>query len=167
MKFEFRELLTVDSLEILRKVALKVWPQTFASILSQEQIDYMMNMMYAPSVLADELANGMHFEIIYINDEPSGYIAYSDYAREPGTAKLHKVYLLPGFHGLGIGQKMLDHAQNQCRKLGFDKILLTVNKYNERAIKAYKRNGFVTSAAVKTPIGSGFFMDDYIMTKAL
>ena len=167
MKIEFIELVTVESLEILRSVAFKVWPQTFASILSHDQIDYMMDMMYSPEVLQRELAAGMHFEIIYINSEPSGYIAYSRYDKNPGTAKLHKVYLLPGVHSLGIGQQMLDHAQEQCRKLGFDNILLTVNKHNQRAIKAYKRNGFIVTDAVNTPIGSGFFMDDYIMQKAL
>ncbi len=163
----FEELTTVEALEILRRVAFKVWPQTFESILSKEQIEYMMDMMYAPSVLDRELASGVHFEVIVINGEPSGYISYSRYDKEPNTAKLHKVYLLPGFHGLGVGQMMLDHAQKQCKNLGFDAILLTVNKHNERAIKAYKRNGFVVTAAVKTPIGCGFFMDDYIMQKAL
>ena len=167
MQIEFEELLSAESLEILRNVAFKVWPQTFASILSQEQINYMMNMMYAPSVLAAELANGVHFEIIRIDGEPSGYISYSQYDKKTNTAKLHKVYLLPGFHSLGIGQMMLEHAQQQCRNMGFDVILLTVNKHNERAIRAYKRNGFVTTAAVSTPIGSGFFMDDYIMEKCL
>ena len=167
LEITFQELTTVEELNILRGVAFKVWPQTFENILSKEQIEYMMDMMYSPSVLTEELANDIHFEIIIINGEPSGYISYSKYDKEPDTAKLHKVYLLPGFHGLGVGQMMLDHAQMQCKKLGFDNILLTVNKHNERAIKAYKRNGFIVTAAVKTPIGSGFYMDDYIMQKVL
>ena len=108
-----------------------------------------------------------NLEIICINDEPSGYISYSGYPRTPGTAKLHKVYLLPGFHSRGIGQQMLDHAQEQCRKLGFQYILLTVNKHNDRAIKAYCRNGFTKVKEACVPIGQGFFMDDYIMKKAL
>ncbi len=167
MKIEYKELFTVEALETLRKVAFKVWPQTFGAILSSEQISYMMDMMYSPDVLQKELDAGVHFEIICINDEPSGYISYSGYPRTPGTAKLHKVYLMPGFHSRGIGQQMLDHAQEQCRKLGFSNILLTVNKNNQRAIKAYKRNGFTVTDAVCTPIGKGFFMDDYIMQKPL
>lgn len=167
MKIEYKELFTVEALETLRKVAFKVWPQTFGAILSSEQISYMMDMMYSPDVLQKELDAGVHFEIICINDEPSGYISYSGYPRTPGTAKLHKVYLLPGFHSRGIGQQMIDHAQEQCRKLGFSNILLTVNKNNQRAIKAYKRNGFTVTDAVCTPIGRGFFMDDYIMQKPL
>ena len=167
MELEFEELLTPDSLQELRKVALKVWPRTFAEILSQKQIEYMMQMMYAPQVLTEELSNGVHFELLRIDREPAGYISYSAYLQEPGTAKLHKVYLLPEFHSQGIGQQMLDHAQKQCCKLGFKTVMLCVNKHNERAIKAYKRNGFVIEKALCTPIGEGFYMDDYIMKKGL
>ena len=167
MQLEFEELLTADALQELRKVAFKVWPQTFAAILSPEQIEYMMQMMYAPEVQAEELASGVHFELLRIDREPAGYISYSAYASEPGTAKLHKVYLLQKFHGMNIGQQMLDHAQYQCRKLGFNMIMLCVNKHNERAIKAYKRNGFAIERALCTPIGNGFYMDDYVMKKSI
>ena len=167
MHIEFEKLLTADALEELRKVAFQVWPQTFKSILSQEQIEYMMLMMYAPEVLQKELTGGMTFELIKIDGTPSGYVAYSIYPDQPETLKLHKVYLLKSFHSLGIGQKMLDHVQKQCRELGCKNILLTVNKHNERAIRAYKRNGFVITRSAYTPIGHGFFMDDYIMEKCI
>lgn len=167
MQIEFEELTTPESLEIVRNIAGRVWPQTFANILSAEQIRYMMNMMYSPQVMEKELQNGVHFEIIKIDSEPCGYISYSAYEDHPGVAKLHKVYLLPGFHSLGLGQAMLEEAQKKCREAGFDHILLTVNKHNERAIRAYRRNGFEITASVATPIGSGYFMDDYIMQKAL
>ncbi len=167
MKIEFEELKTPEALDSIRNIARQVWPQTFSAILSPEQISYMMNMMYSPEVMERELAEGFHFEIVKLDDTPSGYLSYSAYAGHPGVAKLHKVYLLPGFHSLGLGQQMLNHAQEQCRKLHFSAILLTVNKHNERAIRAYRRNGFTVTAAVKTPIGSGFFMDDYIMQKDL
>lgn len=167
MKTEFEELLTPEALEELRNVAFKVWPQTFKSILSAEQIAYMMEMMYAPNVLADELDKGYHFEILRIDNNSAGYISYSCCDDSPDTAKLHKVYLMHDFHGMGIGQKMLDHAQTQCRKLGFKNIMLCVNKHNDRAIKAYKRNGFDIDSAVCKSIGNGFVMDDYVMKKPL
>ena len=58
LEIAFEELTTVEALEILRRVAFKVWPQTFESILSKEQIEYMMDMMYAPSVLDRSLPPG-------------------------------------------------------------------------------------------------------------
>ena len=44
---------------------------------------------------------------------------------------------------------------------------LTVNKYNDLGIRAYKGTGFEVVDAVETPIGNGFIMDDYIMEKRL
>ena len=167
MRIEFKELFTVESLQTIRDLADVIWPETFEKILSPEQIKYMMKMMYAPEVQAAELADGVHFEVINIDNTPAGYLVYSAYKEEPHTAKLHKLYLQSTFHGQGIGQQMLDHAQNQCRKLGFQYILLTVNKHNDRAIKAYCRNGFIKVNEACVPIGGGFFMDDYIMKKAL
>ena len=77
------------------------------------------------------------------------------------------MYLLSKFHGQGYGTLMLEHACARCRELGFDRVRLNVNKHNSRAIAAYERNGFVRVEAVKIDIGGGFFMDDYIMEKAL
>ena len=163
----FRNLDTPESLSAVRAIAEVIWPVTFAPILSQEQIEYMMNMMYAPEVMERELASGYHFEILQVNGKDAGYISYSPYEGHPDTAKLHKVYLLGEYHGRGLGQVMLDHAQEQCRKLGFAYVVLNVNKHNERAIKAYKRNGFEIAESVKNPIGNGFFMDDFVMKKKL
>ena len=164
---EFEPLTTPASLAAVRTIAAEIWPQTFAPLLSPEQIPYMMNMMYAPEVMERELESGYHFELLKVDGRTAGYISYSAYEGHPDTAKLHKVYLLAEFHGRGLGQRMLDRAQQRCRELGFKSIMLAVNKGNERAMRAYRRNGFTIAEAVKVPIGGGFFMDDYLMRKAL
>ena len=162
----FVELATPASLAVVRDIAASIWPETFRSILPPEQIPYMMKMMYSPEVMERELAAGFHFDALYIGDIPAGYVSYSKYDL-PGVAKLHKVYLLCKFHGQGYGTSMLEHACRRCRELGFDRVRLNVNKHNSRAIAAYERNGFVRVEAVKIDIGGGFFMDDYVMEKAL
>lgn len=167
MQIKFEKLTTPESLQLIRDVAAEVWPQTFADILSPAQIEYMMNMMYAPQVMEKELAENMRFELLRIDGTPYGYAVYSPYSNAPDTAKLHKLYLKKAFHGMGLGQQMLDHVQNQCRKLGFSRLVLAVNKHNSKAVKAYSRNGFTIYDSVCNPIGSGFFMDDYLMEKEI
>ena len=162
----FVALTTPDSLAVVRDIAAEIWPETFRTILPPEQIPYMMKMMYAPEVMAGELAAGVRFDVLYIGEVPAGYVSYSRFDL-PGVAKLHKVYLLSRFHGRGYGTLMLEHACRRCRELGFDRVRLNVNKYNSRAIAAYERNGFARVESVKIDIGGGFFMDDYIMEKAL
>ena len=43
------------------------------------------------------------------------------------------------------------------------KIRLTVNKHNDNSIAAYKKMGFETIDSVKTDIGGGYYMDDFVM----
>ena len=51
--------------------------------------------------------------------------------------------------------------------LGANRLVLNVNKRNEKAIRAYRRNGFTIVESEKIDIGNGFVMDDYVMAKEL
>ena len=165
-KVIFVELTDPAALEIVRRIADDVWPKTFREILSPEQIVYMMKMMYAPEVMEKELVSGIHFRAAFVEGTAAGYTSWAPYAI-PGTAKLHKVYLLQEFQGRGIGSAMLADAAEQARKAGFTRLRLNVNKHNARARRAYFRNGFIDVEAVKIDIGHGFFMDDFVMEKVL
>ncbi len=166
MTIKFTELTSPESLQTIRDIAAVIWPETFREILSKKQIKYMMQMMYAPSVMESELRSGYHFEIISVDDITAGYISYSAY-EYPNTAKLHKVYLLSQYHHQGIGSAMLQRAEQATKGLGYSKLRLNVNKNNSNAIKAYLRNGFAQVDSVKIDIGNGFFMDDFVMEKKL
>ena len=165
MQLKFIHLTTPDSLQTVRDIATVIWPETFKLILSADQITYMMQMMYAPEVMEKELADGYHFDAVCVDGIPVGYMVYSAY--DTATAKLHKLYLLSHYHSRGIGSAMLRHVENETRELGFKFLHLNVNKNNGKAIKAYLRNGFANIEAVKIDIGNGFFMDDFVMEKAL
>ena len=163
---DFIALETPAGLQIVRDIAADIWPKTFSPILSPEQIAYMMQMMYAPEVMERELEQGYRFFALRSDGRPAGYFSWSAY-RPPETAKLHKVYLLQEFHGRGLGSRMIGEAEKQAAEAGFTKLRLNVNKYNERAKKAYLRNGFAVVESVKIDIGGGFFMDDFVMEKIL
>ena len=51
---KFVEAAAAADLETVRRIAAVIWPETFKSILSQEQIIYMMQMMYAPIKILDK-----------------------------------------------------------------------------------------------------------------
>ena len=167
MEHQFRMLLSHAELQAVRDIANSVWPPTFREILSTEQIVYMMKMMYAPEVMVRELDEGIYFEVLSLDGEDAGFISYGRYEPQPDTVKLHKCYLLEKFQGQGHGSAMLRHAALAARQMGARFLRLNVNKHNEKAIRAYQRNGFVTVESVKNDIGNGFFMDDFVMQKTL
>lgn len=69
---------SVNDIPLIRELAFKVWPQTYASIISAEQITYMLDMMYSQSSLEKQIGEGARFIFIYENNEPVGFASYQE-----------------------------------------------------------------------------------------
>jgi diamine N-acetyltransferase len=83
----------------------------------------------------------------------------------PDALKLDKLYVHPERQRRGYGGRLLGHVIERARSLGFERVILAVNKRNHNAIAAYRKHGFDIVEAVVKDIGEGFVMDDYIMAK--
>ena len=62
----------------------------------------------------------------------------------------------------GNTRRILEQLKKEARSCG-GRIVLTVNRYNANSIAVYRHLGFHCIREEKTPIGGGYFMDDYIM----
>lgn len=158
------KLLDAD-LEALRKVSREIWFTHYPTILSHEQIEYMLDKMYGIGVIENEIYNqGIFYDQVLYNSKLVGYLSYgSEIMNNISCLKLHKCYLLPSLHGFGYGQKMLFHIYQKAREMKLKKIILNVNKRNEKGIKAYSRFGFEIIDSQVKDFGNGFVLDDYIM----
>lgn len=154
----FRDATTAEDFALIQALAKRIWPYTYGTILTPEQIEYMLEWMYAPKALQSDFENGIRFFLVYADGCAVGYVGYGP--AENREAMIHKVYLLPDQHHRGIGQAMLREALSRIRAEGYSSAILHVNRFNERAIKAYHRAGFSTRRSVVTDIGHGFVMDD-------
>jgi diamine N-acetyltransferase len=156
-----------EDLPALARLAGVIWRQHYPGIISQEQIDHMLGRMYAVETLREEIcAKGIRFVRLLVDGRFIGFASFGP-TPEPGIMKLHKCYLLPEFHGRGLGSRLLKHCEMEVRKLGARKLILAVNKNNLKAVAAYRRNGFEVAESIVTDFGGGFVMDDFIMTKQL
>lgn len=155
-----------SDLEKLRNISREIWYSHYSSILSHEQIEYMLTKMYGTGVIENEIYNqGIFYDKVLHNCELVGYLSYGsetiDYILS--YLKLHKCYLLPSLHSFGYGQIMLSHVYQKAKEMNFKQIILNVNKRNEKGIKAYSRFGFRIIDSQVKDFGNGFVMDDYIM----
>lgn len=158
---------TEADLPALAELAGIIWRQHYPGIISLAQIDYMLGKMYALDTLQDEMrSKNIRFVRLLVDDRFIGFASYGPQP-EPGVMKLHKCYLLPEMHGRGLGSLLLQHCEDEARKLGARRLSLAVNKHNTKAVAAYRRNGFLVTESAITDFGNGFVMDDYLMTKAL
>lgn len=158
---------TEADLNALAELAGVIWRQHYPGIISHEQIEYMLARMYAPATLREEMrSHGIRFVRLLVGEQFVGFASFGPLP-EPGAMKLHKCYVLPEFHGRGLGSQLLNHCEAEMRELGARRMLLAVNKRNVKAIAAYERNGFTVVESSVTDFGNGFVMDDFIMAKAL
>jgi GNAT superfamily N-acetyltransferase len=154
-----------EHLPVISELAGVIWRGCYPGIITHAQIDYMLARMYSPDVLRDEIrSQGIRYDQLLVDGKPAGFASYGP-TSEPGVMKLHKLYLLPGMHGRGLGSYLLQHCEQEVCAAGARRLMLSVNKRNTKAIAAYQRNGFVIAESVVTDIGGGFVMDDYVMVK--
>lgn len=153
-----------EELPIVREIAHKTWPDTFAGILSPPQIDYMLKLMYNLKTLESQLSEkGQVFLLAEEEGEFLGFAAFELNYSEGEKAKLHKIYILPSAQGKGLGKKLINEVSDQAKANGQKSLLLNVNKFNQRAIDFYAYLGFKEVSREVIDIGNGFVMDDVVM----
>ena len=163
-RFEIRKAELTD-VPLIRELTSRVWPQTYASIISQEQISFMMEMMYSESSLTKQMTEeGCIFLIVYENGNPVGFASYKEVADK--IWKLDKIYILPNQQGKGTGRFVIDHIINTIKPLKAKALQLQVNRINN-AKEFYEKLGFTIIKFADFDIGNGYFMNDYVMEKKL
>ena len=144
-----------------------VWQEAYPAIITQAQIDFMLEQRYnAPRLLEELAAPGIWWDQIHVDGTLAGF-ASTLLADRPGEMKLDKIYIDPARQRLGLGGLLIAHIIQRALAAGCHTLILAVNKQNERAIAAYRKNGFAVREAVRVEIGDGFVMDDFIMAKSL
>lgn len=63
-------------------------------------------------------------------------------SRSEGETELRRMYLDRGYRGLGLARRMLDHAEDHARALGFAKMLVSTAAIQKAADRFYRKSGF-------------------------
>ena len=144
-----------------------VWQDAYPGIITQAQIDYMLEQRYNAGRLIEELtAPEIWWEKATVDGELAAF-ASTLLSTAPGVMKLDKLYVDPGRQRLGLGERLITHVSEYALAQGCNTLVLAVNKQNVRAIAAYERKGFSVRESVCVDIGGGFVMDDFIMSRSI
>ena len=154
-----------DDIYLIGEIAYKVWPLTYGEILPAGQLEYMLEKIYSPGSLKNQMQDlHHHFLILEQEGRGVGFAAYSEI--EPGVFKLHKLYVLTELQGRGAGRILLERVIKNIQGENGETLVLNVNR-NNPAIHFYEKQGFKVSREEKIDIGGGYFMDDYVMRLGL
>ena len=153
---------TKEQFPVIRDLAYKIWPDTYGSTHSQEELDYMLTKFYSIESLIHQFDNGHIFILVNENDINLGFVSYEINAENTSKTKIHKLYVLPQTQGMGIGKKAINYIKNDAINHNNTGIFLNVNKHNNAQL-FYQKCGFSIIKDIIIDIGNGYVMDDYVM----
>jgi ribosomal protein S18 acetylase RimI-like enzyme len=142
----------------IQALAELTWNQHYPSIISGDQIVYMLGKMYSLPALAEQMGRGHAFYLIRRNSENIGFLSVEKTGENEW--QLHKFYIDQALAAKGIGSAAFKKI---CDITRAEKIRLTVNRQNFKAINFYFRNGFKIERVADFDIGNGFLMNDFVM----
>lgn len=147
----------------IARLAEAIWWRCYPPIIGAGQVHYMLGRGYSLPALRDSLRNGTRFSLLRLAGRSIGFSAWRP---DDEGGFLDKLYLHPAFHGRGLGRWLIDATCRQMARMEIDRVRLRVNRHNRAAIRAYQRSGFVIVGTDCQPIGGGYVMDDYLMSRA-
>ena len=157
----FLNIKTDDDIIKLANLASEIWHEYWPCLLSNEQIDYMVEKFQSFEALKNQIENDKYtYNIFEDNGNITGYFGICP---KQDYMFLSKLYVKKDYRHMGIGKLALKKIIQFSLQYNKKYIKLTVNKNNINTINAYKNWGFQTIDATVSDIGQGFVMDDYIM----
>lgn len=156
---------TEEQIHQLADTAKGIWEEHFTPIIGKEQVSYMVSRFQSFPALKEAIEkNGYEYYFFLADDQIAGYtgIHVENYA-----LFLSKLYVKKEFRGNKISSFGLNFLIEKAKKENLKKIWLTCNRHNENTLKIYRHFGFETVREEDNDIGNGFYMNDYIMEKAI
>lgn len=154
---------TIDDCNLINEMAKDVFPATYKDILSSEQLDYMMEWMYAPANIRKQMEEEGHaYFVAYLDGEACGYLSVQP--QEVDVFHLQKIYVLPSFQGKQVGAYLFEQAIAYIKEVHPTPCLMELNvNRDNKALAFYQRMGMRKLREGDFPIGNGYYMCDYIM----
>lgn len=151
---------TDKDFENIQNIASEVMHETYDNTTPKGQVDYMLGKFLSTQAIKASIKEQEYtYKIIYLNGEAMGFFAYcpaskynSDYLK--GTY-FSRVYIRKYARGKRFLGKIIASLPRP--------IYISVKKDCNNAINIFKHFGFKILESVKTDIGSGYCMDDFLM----
>ncbi|MBC7720946.1 MAG: GNAT family N-acetyltransferase [Pedobacter sp.] len=151
---------TTRDINSIQNIAYVTWPVTYRRIITTEQIEYMLEMMYSQEALENQFYEGSQFLMAEVENEVVGFASFG-FVKD-AIYKLHKLYVNPEVQKSGAGKALLQESIAKVIKQGGKKLQLQVNRKN-KAVSFYEKMGFEVIKEQDFHIGEGYYMNDFVM----
>src|ERR1700752_1827325 len=154
-----------DESELARRLVYTVAKHVFADPLPLEEImahyDARGTLDEMNDIQRNYFENGGTFLVMMDDDQLIGTGAIR--RLESNVCELKRLWLLPEYHGKGLGYRMVQELLSFAREKGYERIRLETDPmYQKRAVEFYKRLGFY-----EIPIPNATDEEDILMEMQL
>ncbi|MFY8184859.1 MAG: GNAT family N-acetyltransferase [Bacteroidia bacterium] len=140
---------TINDLDQLQKISRQTFFETYSALNTEENMTKYLQENFSIKNLSIELKNENSEQYFAaLEGKVIGYlklnfgIAQTE-LKNNKSIEIERIYVLKDFHGKNIGQQLYEKAINIARDKNADYIWLGVWVENPRAIRFYKKNGFI------------------------
>lgn len=131
-----------DDLASVRTITWQSWRSTYSSFVPETDLKFYFDTHYTETSLLhsfnDPCTRG------YVAELPHRMVGYARLSFNRGENNLYvtSLYLLPEFEGKGIGNRLLNIAEEYAEEKGLDRLWIGVMVENRQALLFYRKAGF-------------------------
>jgi len=144
-----------DDLALVYSITRDAYSLNFSHHWEDGGLPIYLEDVFGEKVLKSELNNpSIQYYIAFVDEYPAGFMKLHLYSNLPGLdpqmgIELEKLYVLPDYKGVGIGQQFLSLAFRVAKDLKKEILWLAVLDKNEPAIAFYEKAGFRRHSATQ------------------
>lgn len=164
--------INVSDVQQLQKISRETFKVTFDPFTAPDDMKRFLQEDYETEKLVNELNNpDSRFFFLMVENEVAGYLkinvgdAQTEHLKE-NALEVERIYLRTAFQHRGLGNVLLDYAEEIARKEGRAYIWLGVYEKNINAQHFYKRHGFEKVSQHTFQVGSDP-QTDWLLLKKL
>jgi len=141
--------LTLADIDQLQEIGRKTFYETFSVSNTAENMKKYLEERFSIERLTAELNdNNAEFYFAELFNNPIGYLKINygqsqTELQDDKAIEIERIYVLKEFHGKNVGQLLYDYAIKKAKQKKADYVWLGVWEENHRALKFYRKNGFV------------------------
>ena len=161
---------TIHDAAPLSTLATTVFSETYGAMIPPDTLQtHLEEQLSVEALRVDLVDSSTHYFVTYCNETLIGFSKLSATHQPSALActksiEMVKLYVASGYHGFGMGAKLMKRSLFEAKERGYESIWLCVWEKNERAISFYRKWGFEQVGMMEILVGEVVF-DDLVLEK--